>query len=563
MNHQRPGGAKRHWRVLPRATAGELSGIGPYPPLLCQLLINRGVSNPLEAQAFLEPGFAGETDPFLMPDARPAVERLVRAVRSGETVAVFGDFDADGITSTALLVQGLRAVDARVVTYMPERVAEGHGLNLGALHTLRELGASLIVTADCGITSMGEVAAASDMGIDTVITDHHSPPERLPDAVAVVNPKLWASSGGYADLASVGVASRLVDALYAELGRPADASLLEFVALGTIADLAPMTSVNRDLVRRGLESLNRTTRPGLRALMKAAGVSPGRLDTEAVSYSLAPRINAPGRIGRADPSYQLLTAASPEEAEPLARELNERNAERQRMTREVVERVKMLVEDPTPAIVVLGAPELPPGIIGLAAGKLAEELHRPAVVYQTGPEETRGSCRSIPEFNIIEALDSCAELLTRHGGHAQAAGFTMSTALLPELKRRLLDTAGKALDTDTLVPETVIDAEIRMERLTGPVIKALRDLAPHGPLNQVPIFLARRMEVRGCRLMGDQGQHARIALRAGGLAWSAVAFDSELGSGPLPPEMDVVFTFGVDRMSGTLQMRVMDMAPSA
>ena len=558
------GKPRRTWQVFPRAKGEQLRAVGDLPPLVAQVLYNRGVRSAAEAQAFLEPERTPERDPFLLPNAEPAVERIVKALQSRETIAVFGDFDGDGVTSSALLTQGLHALGARLVPYIPDRVSEGHGLNLPAVHFLHQQGVGLIVTADCGITSAAEVAAAADLGIDTVITDHHTPPERLPDAVAVVNPKLKGASTAYADLAAVGVAFKLVDALFARLGRSADESLLEYVALGTVVDLAPMRSENRHLVSRGLDHLNRTTRPGIQELLKVSGLAPGQVDTEAISYALGPRINAPGRIDHATPSYQLLVARSTAEAAPLAAELNAMNAERQRLGREVMSAVDEQLERPLPPILILGDPSFPPGVVGLAAGKLAEQYHRPAIVCQVGPEETRGSCRSIPKFNIIEALRQCDGLFSRYGGHAQAAGFTMATRDFPELRERLTAIAAAALAGQDLTPRIIIDAEVRLAGLNGEVVTALRGLAPHGPENPLPTFLSRGVQVKELRPMGDQGQHMRLKLKAGGVTWRAVAFDMALAGDQPPPLIDVVFTLSVDRWSGRdlLQLRVLDMAPS-
>ena len=557
------GKPRRIWQALPRAKGEQLRALGDLPPLVAQVLYNRGVRSPAEVQVFLEPERTPQRDPFLLPNAEPAVERIVKAIQDGETIALFGDFDADGITSSALLTQGLCALGARLLPYIPDRVSEGHGLNLPAVHLLRQQGARLIVTADCGISSAAEVAAAADLGIDTVITDHHIPPERLPDAVAVVDPKLKGASTAYADLAAVGVAFKLVEAMFSRMGRSVDGSLLEYVALGTVADLAPMRGENRHLVSRGLAHLNRTTRPGIQALLKASGLAPGQVDTEAISYALGPRINAPGRIDHATPSYQLLVAGSTAEAEPLAAELNARNAERQRLGREVMSAVDEQLERPLPFILIVGDPSFPPGVVGLAAGKLAEQHHRPAIVCQVGTEETRGSCRSIPEFNIIDALRQCDGLLSRYGGHAQAAGFTMATRDFPELRERLTAIAFAALAGQDLTPRIIIDAEVRLVGLNGEVITALRGLAPHGPGNPLPTFLSRGVRVVDVRPMGDQGQHTRLKFRDGGVTWSAVAFDMAL-AGDRPPLIDVVFTLSVDRWSGRdlLQLRVLDMAPS-
>ena len=535
------------------------------PPLIAQLLYNRGVRDQSQARAFLDTSWAGSGDPFLLPNADRAVDRLARAIDGRETIAIFGDFDADGVTASAVLYEGLRPLGVRVVPYIPDRVEEGHGLNLKAIQYLKGLGVTVLVTADCGITSVAEVAAAADLGMDTIITDHHSPPASLPDAVALVNPKLKGASLALADLAACGVAYKLMEALYLRLGRDHDESLLEFVALGTVADLAPMGPANRALVRRGIGLLNRTSKPGLLALLKVSGMSPGDVDTEAIAYTLGPRINAPGRIDHADASYQLLVSTTPEEAAPLAARLNERNAQRQQITREILEDVKRKLEQPLRSLIMVGDAAYPPGVVGLVAGKLTEEYHRPSIVFQEGPVESRASCRSIPEFNIIEALRQCDGLFSRYGGHAQAAGFTIATTRLAELRRRLTEIAARALDPAAFIPRIRVDAHVRLERLTGDVIRAMRDLAPHGPINPAPTLLCRGVEVKDFKAMGAEGQHVRLKLKAGGVTWSAVAFNTDLGETPPAALIDLVFTLSVNRWNGSegLQMRVLDMAPSS
>lgn len=559
----RPALPRRVWQVLPRASRADLEALGG-PPLIAQLLFNRGAKTRADAERFLHPSLSSG-DPFLLPGAEAAVRRLFQAVTHQERIGIFGDFDADGITASAVLTEGLRALGAKIVPYIPDRVLEGHGLNLPAIHHLHAAGVSLIVTADCGISSRPEVAAAADLGIDTIITDHHLPPIRLPEAVALVNPKIALAEPMYSDLASVGVASRLIDALYAEMGRKADETLLEFVALGTVADLAPMRGpVNRSLVRNGLAQLNSTRRPGIQELLKVAHVRPGQVDTEVIAYALGPRLNAPGRVDSATPSYHLLVARSTEEAAPLAAELDLRNGERQKITKVILERVKAELGFPLPPILILGSPDFQPGVVGLAAGKLTEEYNRPSIVCQVGPEETRGSCRSIPQFNIVEALRQCEDLFTRYGGHAQAAGFSMPSRNFLRLKERLLKISAAALGTQSLESRLVIDAELVMDHINGEIIRGLQDFAPHGPQNPVPSFLSRSVEVREARAMGSEGQHMRLRLRSRTVTWEAVAFNLA-GERPTAGSLvDLVYTLGVDHWGGDsrLQMRVLDMLPS-
>jgi len=564
-----PSGPRRIWRVLPPAPPEALRALGAYPPLMAQLLSNRGVRSAAQAEAFLDPRRPGTSgaDAAPLPGAEAAVSRILRAIRSGETIAVYGDFDADGVTASALLWEAFTGAGARLVAYIPDRVTEGHGLNVAAIRELRGLGAGLIVTADCGVTNAAEVAAAAELGVDVVVTDHHTPPAVLPGAAAVVDPKLPGAPDAWKPLSAVGVAFTVAEALGLAAGRPADRSLLEFVALGTVADLSPMEGVNRALVREGLEQLNRTQRPGLRALLAVAGLEPGHVDTEAISFALGPRINAPGRMDHASASFRLLTAPSADEARALAEQVNAANVERRRQTAETLAAVQARLKA-SPGelpLIFLGDPSFPPGVLGLAAGKLTEEHYRPSVVCQIGPVETRGSCRSIPEFNIIEALRRCDGLFTRYGGHAQAASFTIPTERLPELDRRLGAIAREALAGADLRPRIVIDAEIPLGRIDGAAIRAMRDLAPFGIGNATPTFVARRVEVLDARAMGADGRHLRLKVREGSVTWTAVAFNAPELPRPVPSHVDIVFTLAIDRWDGreTLRLNVLDLAPAA
>ncbi|MEE9286264.1 MAG: single-stranded-DNA-specific exonuclease RecJ [Dehalococcoidia bacterium] len=556
---------RRIWDVLPAAPRDAGRALGRYPPIMAQLLYNRGIRSAADAEAFLHPKPPAPDEEIPLPNAQAAVSRLAEAVRSGETMAVYGDFDADGVTSSALLVEALTALGARPIVYIPDRVAEGHGLNLPAIRHLHRRGVSLVITADCGVTDVAEVAAAADLGIDTIVTDHHTPPGVVPDAVAVVNPKLSPGSTGiFHVLASVGVAFKLCQSLYRALDRPMDWSLLEFVALGSVADLSPMEGENRRLVREGLMYLNRTQRPGLRALLDVAGLKPGQVDTEAIGFGLGPRINAPGRMGHANISYQLLVASQPDEAHALAQQLDAANADRQRLTRQALARAReRLTEAPELGpLLILGDPDFSPGIVGLVAGRLREEYYRPAVVYQRGPEETRASCRSIPEFNIIEALRQCDDLFQRYGGHAQAAGFTIATGRLPELEERLTDIARRELAGRDLRPSIAIDAEIPLGRIDGAAIRAMRELAPYGVGNPQPTFLARDIEVLDVRRVGADGRHLRLRVREGPVSWTAIAFNAPPLPDPVPGYIDLVFTLSIERRQEreTLQLNVLDLA---
>jgi single-stranded-DNA-specific exonuclease len=549
-----------------------------------------------EARRFLE-GAPAPPDPFLLPDMERAVRRLRLALGRRELVAVFADFDVDGVTAAALLTQGLEALGGRVLTHIPDRFQEGYGLNTDAIDRLRAQGADLLLTADCGSSSLAEVEHARALGMDVIILDHHAVPEQLPPAQALVNPKLAQrepgasaglpgsespGSGSLRELAAVGLAYQLMAALHEALNAAFEPDAhLDLVALGTVVDMAPLVGENREMVRRGLAALARTSRPGLRALMKVAGVGSEHLDTEALSFALGPRLNAAGRIANARLAYDLLVAGDEGEAARLAQRLDELNRERQRQTLDALSLAQELwsADDPLARggpLVMLGHPAFGSGIVGLVAARLAEELYRPAVVYELGESISRASARSIPEFDIVGALRTCAGLFRHFGGHRQAAGFTADNQALPAIKERLLEQAARDLAPLDLAPTIEVDAPMPLRALRAAEIQGLGLLAPHGIGNPRPTFLSRGVTVLECQAVGSDGQHLRLKLRDGPMVWPAIAFG--MGEGPIEsreparpasglPEpgslIDVVYAFSADRRGGDkLELEVLDFLPS-
>ena len=560
MNHKR-------WNVLPRIPVDRLVKSSGVPPLMAQLASNRGLSEPSQLETFLAGDERLAGDPFLLPDMHQAVSRLYRALLSGEKIAIYGDFDTDGITATALLVQGLSALGGNVVPYIPSRLGEGHGLKIGVLERLHQDGVSLVISVDCGITGLAPVKKARRMGLDVVITDHHTPPDEIPPAVAVVDPKLPGSAYPFSELAGVGVAYKLLQALLLSLGQERHLDeLMDLVALGTVADMTPLLSENRYLVKRGLERLNTAPRLGIREIMAQTGLSEGNLVSENISWVIAPRLNTASRMDHALPSYELLMTDSPARAQQLASWLEKKNVERQQLTGKAVAqaRERVFAEGVLPLLMV-GDERYPAGIAGLVAGRLAEEFYRPAVVVGIGKRTSSGSCRSIPEFNIIEALNGCGDLFSQFGGHAQAAGFVIPTRSLPQLRERLLEMATGQLAGVDLRPRLDIDAEVALADLTGDSYQSIQRLAPFGQGNPLPTFLTRRVEVVDCRTMGSGGDHIRLKLRQGGIVWDAVGF----GMGGEPPKvsapLDVVYNLELDHWGGraTLRLNMLDFAPAA
>lgn len=555
---------QRRWNLLPPAT-DSLAREAGLPPLITQLLYNRGLTEPGQMHSFIAAdGALFSADPFLLPDMDRAVHRVYQALLAGENIAVFGDFDADGITATAVVVQGLTALGARAVPYIPDRASEGYGLTQAALEKLRHQGVSLVITVDCGITNVAPVRAGRKLGLDIIITDHHTPLPELPPANAVVNPKLPGSNYPFPELAGVGVAYKMVEALFLSTGHDhLRDTVLDLAAIGTIADMSPLLGENRWLVKEGLRLINASPRLGLRELSKLAGLNPTSLDAEKISWVIGPCLNAAGRLAHALPGYELLMTGSPERAAELADWLTKKNAERQRLTTSTLAaaREQVMAGGISP-LLIAGDGGYPVGIAGLVAGRLTEEFYRPAIILRTGEKMSRGSCRSIPEFNIVAALGRCSHLLAQFGGHSQAAGFTTPTSNLPLLKQELATLAAVQLDGIDLRPRLDIDAAVTFRDMAGGTFRLIQQLAPFGQGNPQPAFLSRGVEVADCCTMGGNGDHLRFKLRQGGIAWTGVGFRLGRRLDEVASPLDIVYNLEVDRWNGTetLRLNVLDFA---
>ena len=555
---------KRRWRLRGRLPEGDF-GSAPYSPLVRHLLWHRGLRTLSDAAAFLN-GAPPNYDPLLMPDMSAAISRLRDAILNGETIAVYGDFDVDGVTASAILIEGLRALKAKVVNHIPDRFSEGYGVNVAAIDSLHARGATLIITADCGTSSVDEVAHATALGIDTIVLDHHAIPPQLPAAVAIVNPKRPENRYPDAELASGGLAFKLMAALYDLMGRHWESErYLDLVALSTICDVAPLRNENRSLVKQGLDVLSRTQRPGLRALLNVADVAARYVDADTMGYTLGPRLNAAGRLAHAQLALDLLLEDDPERATQRALELTQLNQQRQQATAVAIELATGLLasEDPNTPLIFVGHPEISSGIVGIVAGRLAEDYYRPAVVYEMGDSTSRASCRSIPEFDITGALRACPDLMLRFGGHRAAAGFSADNANLPALKEALVREAARELAGIELSPMIDIDAAIPLHRVNGALIQEISRLAPFGEANPQPTFLSRDLEVADLRVIGSDGTHLRLSLRDGRMTWPAIAFGFGEAGVEIGQRLDVVYTFATDRgTEGGLELRVKDMAPA-
>jgi single-stranded-DNA-specific exonuclease len=546
------------WHILPSLPDDKLAKAGGVPQFIAQLLFNRGITDAADFELFLNADERLCGDPLLLPDMHQAVGRIFRALMSNENIVVYGDFDCDGVTSTVLLTESLRALGGKVKPYIPHRFTEGYGLRSDTLEKMRKENVSLVVTCDCGITAITEVKKAAKWGMDIIITDHHVPLDELPEAAAVINPKRADSKYPFHELAGVGVALKLVQALFNGMGKEREMeNLLDLAALGTVADMVPMLGENRLLVKKGIARLNAKPRPGIRELLNQAKVS-GEIDPERISWVLAPRLNTPGRLDHAVASYKLLTTESEDEARQISGWLEQKNLERQRLTTGTQSRAREIIQAQglTPLIFV-GDESFPAGVSGLVANRLAEEFYRPAIVCRTGEVWSIGSCRSIPEFNIIEALRKQSGLLTHFGGHAQAAGFTVATRDLPALKQGLIESAVTGLAGIELKPHLDIDAIVSLaELVNNNTYKTIQQLAPFGQGNPLPAFLSMGVSVVECRTMGSTGEHLRLRLRQNGCAWDAIAFGFGDSIRDMKNTLDIVYNLEMDRWNGREQLRL-------
>jgi len=497
-------------------------------------------------RTFLDAQYEQTPDPLSLIDMPRALERISQALTRREHITVYGDYDADGVTSSALLTRALRTLkppEAPLDYYIPSRINEGCGLNIQALEQLKANGTSLIITTDCASSDIEQVAYAKTLGIDVIITDHHHPPVQLPEAYAMINP--WRPDCTYGEryLCGVGIAFKLTQALYRAYKRPVEEelALLDLVAVGTVADIAPLLGENHTLVRLGMERLNSTRKPGLLALMQKANLHPGRIRERDVSYALAPRINAAGRMKHARIAFELLIADDDLQASRCADELEQLNQLRQQQTEELMNQIREQAQHQmSNSVVLVSGEKWPEGIIGLAAGKLAEELKRPVLVLSKDTEFSRGSARSQEGFNIILALRACAPLLARYGGHAQAAGFTIANDRIEELHQHLLnwnggeievagerasdieapiaDPTGLATEQESVLPTSTPAVDLvftRPEKVNYETYSKIRQLGPFGAANPEPTFKLEGLRLVDRWASGMEGRNLRLRLTSG------------------------------------------------
>jgi single-stranded-DNA-specific exonuclease len=564
-------GLKYIWRTVPRAPQALFQSVPEVHPAMVQVMYTRGLERADQCQDFLAGVCRDPDDPRLLADLPKAVERLVRVRECQERVAVFTDYDADGVNSAAVLATGLKLVGIEPQVRLPNRFVDGYGLTPPIVQELAAAGADVIITADCGSTSHAAADVARELGVDLIVTDHHQCPSELPSAYALVNP--WRPDCGYPCdyLCGAGVAFKLVQALADAVlpqGRAAMEPLLDLVAVATVADIMPLIGENRRLVLAGLNIMNAFPRPGVRALVETSGLKPGDVDAAALGFRVAPRVNAAGRLDDPNIAYRLLMSESDEEAFALAAEINRLNDERQALTRMYEVQAHELVEPQFAAgehALVCGGDDWPSGIVGLVAGKLAQAYNRPTLVYRRGDGLVSGSGRSIPGFNLLGALQVCDDLFDRYGGHQAAAGFSLPAERLDELIERFQAVVRQTLPVERLEPILWIDGYLKPETICYDFARSLERLAPFGAGFQYPTFAARDLRLTESRQLGNEGQHWRARFRAfDNVPVEAVFFDhgqlaTQFRVGDL---LDTAFRLKRTRFDGywRLEMELLDVA---
>lgn len=535
------------------------------PETVCRLLLNRGHHTPELAKPYLRPRLERLHDPSLLAGLPDAVDRLRRAIEQGETILVHGDYDVDGICSTALLTRCLRALGARVVPFIPRRVEDGYDLTEAGVRAALEHGARVVLTADCGTSALGAIESLCAAGVDVIVSDHHLPGGALPDCLAILNPRRPDCDYPDLDLCAAGVAFKLALALTRAMGGNENLVLrqLDLVAVATIADVAPLRGENRVFVRYGLRLLAESGNLGLRALVRSSGLDGKTLTAGRVGFILAPRLNAVGRLAHALRGVELLLAESEAEANAIARELEELNRRRQDLDRRTLEEARGMIEGmgELPRGIVLAREGWHPGVIGIVASRLVEEYARPTILIALDGQEGKGSGRSIPAFDLHAGIGACRELLLRFGGHRAAAGVTVHRDQVAAFAERFARIAAERLRPEDLVPELRVDLELPLEEVNDDLESLLRHFEPFGVGNPAPVFVSRGVRLAGPpRVVGQGGLRLRLTTDGGeldALGWGMADLARELR--PDAP-LDIAYRVERDEYRGVsrLQVRLAD-----
>lgn len=590
------------WIIKPPIDKKLSDSFPEYSPLVLQLLANRGLATPEAIDEFFNPDYVDHIhDPFLLKGMAEAVERICRAVKDDEKILVYGDYDADGVTAATVMVKTLKFLGVKTPEiYIPDRAKEGYGLKEAAIVKFKKIGVGLIITVDCGIASRKEIDLANDLGLDVIVTDHHWAPDKLPEALAIINPKQKNDPYPFKELAGVGVAFKLAQALLKSANfSPKDEKdklafekwLLDLVAIGTVADSVPLIGENRTLAAYGLIVLGKTKNIGLgevsrqikeKKLKKGNGTgTEEKITSDTISFQFAPRINAAGRLDHANTSFALLNTESKKEAQGLAQSLELLNGKRQSLTDGILKEIRKRLGKKSVGwrskIIFEGDKEWPIGVLGLIAGKLTDEFSRPAFILNCGKKISGGSCRSIPSFNIIEALSQAEKLLEEFGGHKGAAGFKVENKNLEKLRKKLEAIADREIKEEELAPAVEIDAEVGTENMHLDFFREVEKMAPFGEGNPEPVFVLRNMRIAEMRAVGNGEKHLKLSLLpdknekgkkndpSASKIFRAIGFNlgdwSVSNKIKINDRIDIAFTLSVNEWNGysNLEFKVIDL----
>ena len=554
------------WKLLPTATE-ELCTTLEKGVIESSILMHRGITSKEEANHFLSPTAEDLNDPYLLSSMDNCVIRLSAALNDGERMGVFGDFDTDGLTGTAVLTKGLENLGGIVFPYVPHRVKEGHGISQQAIDFFEQRKVTLIITVDCGTTSISEITQASQKGIDTIVTDHHVPMDSLPPAVAIVNPSLSDSKYPFPQITGVGTALKVMEALYSSLSQEMPNFLYAFCALGTVSDVGLMKDENRYLTQRGIQAIKSENILGIDALIRVSGITKNRLSSEDLSFGIIPRLNVAGRLQHAELSLDLLLTENDSQALSLAEKLNALNKTRQTLTDKAIRQARQQVAKSVrengnnmPPMIFVGHKSWSPGILGLIAARLVEEFYRPTVAVSGSQEIYRASARSIPDFNMIEAFKKCDEIFEKYGGHSMAAGFTIKGENLRQFRENLTVFAETNVTEESFGSVLDIEQEISPTWLNQESISFLNSLEPFGQGNPTPTFLSRGMSVLGAKTVGKDKTHLKLTLEKNDYVYDAIAFRQGQNLNVARGIVDIAYTAGMNYWNGkeTMQLTVQD-----
>ena len=556
------------WSIRPKAPQSIVDQIG-MPPVESTILFNRGLFSQTESSEFITPLDDNLNDPYLLPDMKEAINRISIALKTNEVIGVFGDFDTDGLSGTALLTKGIQILGGKVIPYVPHRSEEGHGVSLKAIDHFMTKNVTLMLTVDCGVTSINEIALANKSGIDTIVTDHHIPLKEYPDAIGIVNAHLHNSEYPFKHLTGVGIAFKVMEALYDSYKKEIPEELYALCALGTLSDVGLLQKENRYIVHKGIDVLRNTEIAGIDSLINQSGLSKKELTTEDLSFGVIPRLNVSSRLEHANTSLQLLLSSSKSQSDQIAKYLNKLNKQRQLITEKALIEANQQINSNTHTnemnMLLAGKPSWIPGILGLIAGQLSEAYYRPAIAVSGQGNILRASARSIPEFNMIDALSSCGDIFEQFGGHAMAAGFTIKRDNLKDFREIISSIANETLENIPKGPELIIDAEITPNWLNQETMSFLTSLEPYGNGNPTPIFISKNITIVNSKKVGRTGSHLKLSVSHNGNIYDAIAFRQGNRIKETKNELDIAYTAKINSWNGnkTIQLTIEDFRASS